>query len=277
MTDRSEESRETGRETNRRGFLTAGVAAFVAGLLGKKAIAATSKPKPSKPASDLVTDGEILKTHVRKGQPPIEPLATMILFERSDENNTGGTREILSLEHEEKGSTSWPWTIYSHLTTHHTTGDACAFYARMTKIGPGWSCGIHTEAFAHNRMVALGMNVEVTNYYPGPEPSLVIGINIQAHGPHQCQYGIQVADANDGHFEKGIGLNGKGAVGLDLGGEYQIGINTHKNSIRLGEGACIELDGKGAVKMRYVKGRIEFINGDKCVGHIDMSDEDHKL
>jgi ferric-dicitrate binding protein FerR (iron transport regulator) len=49
------------------------------------------------------------------------------------------------------------------------------------------------------------------------------------------------------------------------------------NSIRLDEGSCVELDGAGKIRLRYAGGRIEFLNGEKCVGHIDMLGEDHEL
>lgn len=256
---------------NRRRFLLGSLSALVGGVLGRKALA------KEKPPSSLVTEGETLKQNVYKGRPPQEPLDTMMRFERSDDNNGRAmTHEILSLMHEEKGSNSYPWTIYAHLTTHHTEGDACVLCSRLTKNGPGWSTGLHSEVFSHDSAVALGVNIEMSNLYSGPESTQVIGMNVQAHGPRDCQYGIQVHDA-DGHFQKGIGLNGSGQVGLDLGGKFEQGINMHGNSIRLDEGTCIELDGAGKIRMRYRSGRIEFLNGDKCVGHLDMTGEDHEM
>jgi len=89
------------------------------------------------------------------------------------------------------------------------------------------------------------------------------------------QMGIQVH--GEGHTEKGIGLNGIGDVGLDLGGKYATGINARGNSIRVNEGTCIELDGKGQVRIRYLNGRIEFLNGEKVMGHLDVNAEDHDI
>ncbi len=260
-------------ESTRRHFIWKGLLALSAGLLGRKALAAEESPKNPK----LQMEGDPMRTCVYQGRPPMEPLDTMIRFERSD-NTTGqvGTQEIISLMQEQKGNgTSYPWTIYAHLTTHHTGGDACVLCSRLTKNGPGWSCGLHSEVFNHSRAVALGMNIEMTNYYTEPKDALVIGMNIQMLPGQPMQYGMQIH--GEGQVEKGIGLNGKGNVGLDLGGKYGTGINTHGNTIRMDEGTCIELDGKGKVKMRYLNGRIEFLNGDKCVGYLDVSGEDHKL
>lgn len=211
--------------------------------------------------------------------PPIEPLDTMIRFQRSDDNNGRAmTHEILSLIHEEKGKNSYPWTIYSHLTTHHENGDACVLCSRLTKYGPGWSAGLHSEVFNHERGVALGVNIETTNHVPESGESHVIGMNVQAHGPEPCQIGIQVHDAEDGTYQKAIALNNtKGDVGLDVGGKYKVGIHAHNNTIRVSEGTCIEFDDEGKIKMRYQNGRIEFLNGDKCIGHINTSGEDHEL
>jgi hypothetical protein len=258
-------------QKKRRNFLARAALAAAGAILGKRMLAEEKKER-----SSLVTEGEPLKTCVYKGRPPTEPLDTMIRFERAD-NNTGRamTHEILSLMHEEKGNRSYPWTIYAHLTTHHEEGDACVLCSRLTKNGPGWSAGLHSEVFAHARAVALGVNVEMTNNYTGTEPTQVIGVNVQMLAGQPCQYGIQVHGA--GAVEKSIGLNGKGKVGLDLGGQFDTGIHTHSNSIRLDEGAAIELDSSGKIKIRYSKGRIEFLNGEKCVGHMDVEGVDHKL
>jgi hypothetical protein len=252
----------------RRNFILRGILALAAMVFGKEAVAQAG--------SELTTEGEVLKTSVFKGRPPIEPLDTMIRFERSDDNNGRAmTHEILSLMHEEKGEKSYPWTIYAGLATHHVEGDACVLCSRLHKWGAGWSTGLHSEVYNHARAVALGANIEMTNQYEGPDPTQMIGLNIQMLSGKPMQMGIQVH--GEGQTEKGIGLNGVGDTGLDLGGKYGTGINTHGNSIRLNEGTAIELDGKGQVKLRYLNGRIEFLNGEKVVGHMDMSAEDHQL
>lgn len=259
------------RRPNRRGFVLGGLAALLGGLFASRA-AAEAKPDDG----PLVTEGQTLKAGVYKGRPPLEALDTMIRFERSDDNNDRAmTHEVLSLIHEEKGRNSYPWTIYAHLTTHHTEGDACVLCSRLTKNGPGWSTGLHSEVFNHGRAVALGANIEMTNNYTGDEGCAVIGLNIHILAGQPCQYGIQVH--GPGPVEKSVGLNGAGQVGLDLGGKFETGINTHSNSIRLDEGACIELDGAGKVRVRYKEGRIEFLNGDRCVAHIDTGGEDHAI
>jgi len=259
--------------STRRNFIRNGIMALAGGLLGKRALAADEPAKPS----TMEAVGEPLKNHMIKGRPPVEPLDTMLLFERSDNNVANPmTHEILSLIHEEKGDKSYPWTIYSHLTTSHVEGDACVLCSRLTKKGAGWSAGLHSEVFSHGRAVALGVNIEMSNYYTGPESTLNIGLNVMASKGNSCQYGIQVHDG-ESHWEKAIGLNGTGPVGLDLGGKFDVGIHTHANSIRLDEGACIELDGAGKVRIRYKAGRIEFLNGETCVGHILMDGKDHEV
>ena len=113
--------------------------------------------------------------------------------------------------------------------------------------------------------------------YAGSEPTQVIGLNIQpVGGPATMQYAIQVQDGK-GQFDTGVGLNGKGRAGLDVAGHYDVGINAHSNTIRVNEGTCIELDGKGLIKVRYLKGRVEFLNGDHCFGHLDVNGPDHAL
>ena len=72
-------------------------------------------------------------------------------------------------------------------------------------------------------------------------------------------------------------VNGHGKVGIDLAGKYDVGVHTHGNNIRLGEGACVELDEKGEIKVRYREGKIEFLNGDKRVAYIEMNGNDHAL
>ncbi|HNT36937.1 MAG TPA: hypothetical protein PKH07_18250, partial [bacterium] len=139
--------------------------------------------------------------------------------------------------------------------------------------------GLHSEVFNHGRMVALGVNVEMSNDFEGTEPTQVIGVNIQAtHGKRPMQYGMQIHTMENGnYFEKALGLNGIGDVGIEMNGTYKVGINAQNNTIRVNEGTCIELDGKGAIRLRYKDGRIEFLNGDKCFGHLDVNGEDHAL
>jgi hypothetical protein len=205
--------------TNRRSFLWAGLIAFVSGILGRKAAAQVTKATPN-----LQKSGEPLTSHMRLGNPPPQPLDTMLLFERGDRNNdVATTRHVLSLIHQEKRKNSYPWTLYASLETDHETGDACVVCSRLHKNGPGWSTGLHSEVFNHGRMVALGVNVEMSNDYSGPDPTAVIGVNIQAvAGPRPMQYGIQIHDGQ-GHFETGIGLNGKSGKGIDMNGKYDVG------------------------------------------------------
>lgn len=256
----------------RRHFLWQGLLSLFTGLGGGQALAQQNAPQPP-PAEQ-----ENLKRHLRQGNPPVQPLDTMVLFERGDDNNgRAGTHEVLALIHQEKGKVSFPWTLYASLETHHEVGDACVVCARLHKHGPGWSSGLHSEVFNHARAVALGVNVEMSNDYAGPEATEVIGINVQAvQGPRPMQYGMQIHDGA-GHFEKAIGLNGHSETGLDLAGKFAIGVNAHDNNIRLNEGACVELDGKGQIKVRYLNGRVEFLNGDHCFGHLDINGPDHAL
>jgi hypothetical protein len=253
-------------------LLGTGFAALLGAVFGKRAKADGETP------SGLRKSGEPLTTRLRKGEPPVQPLDTMVLFERGDDNNGRAmTHEVLSLIHQEKGKNSYPWTLYASLETHHEVGDACVVCSRLHKHGPGWSSGLHSEVFNHARAVALGVNIEMSNDYPGPEPTQVIGLNIQAvKGPRPMQYGIQIHDG-EGHFERAIGLNGAGEKGIDLAGKFEVGLDAHDNAIRLNEGACVILDGEGRIRLRYRSGRIEFLNGDRCFGHLDVNGEDHAL
>ena len=90
------------------------------------------------------------------------------------------------------------------------------------------------------------------------------------------QHGIQIHDGGN-HFQTAINLPGKGSTGIDLPGSFQVGLNLHNNNIRLSEGACVELDGKGRIKLRYKNNRIEFLNGDRCFAHPDVNGQDHAL
>lgn len=258
--------------STRRNFLRNAAMALAGGLIGKRALAADEPAQPT----TMIAEGEALKNHMIKGRPPVEPLDTMVLLERSDNNVSNAmTHEVLSLIHEEKGDKSYPWTIYSHLTTSHVEGDACVLCSRLTKNGAGWSSGLHSEVFSSARGVALGVNVEMNNSYTGTEATQIIGLNLLANHGGPCQYGIHIHDA-DSHWEKAIGIEGKGQVGIDMPGKYDVGVNMHSNNIRLDEGTCIELDGAGKVRIRYKAGRIEFLNGENCVAHISMDAKDHE-
>jgi hypothetical protein len=261
---------ETMVTSRRRNFIVKGLIALAGGLIGKKALAADAKPEEDGP---LTTEGQVLKSSVYQGRPPMEPLDTMIRFERSDNNNDRAmTHEVLSLMHEEKGTKSYPWTIYAHLTTHHIEGDACVLCSRLHKENAGWSCGLHSEVFNSARAVGLGVNVEMSNTYTGSEETLLYGVNIMACGPQPCDAGLVVKNNGQGPgsvFKKQISLESSGQVGIDLPARFDVGIHMHGNEIAL--------DGEGKIRVRYKEGRIEFLNGDKVIGHIDAAGEDHKL
>ncbi len=261
-------SNDISSKSRRRRFLLAGIASLAGGLFGAgKSQAASTK-----------STGEPVSTRMRQGEPPSQPLDTMVLFERGDDNNGRAmTHEVLSLIHQEKGKNSYPWTLYASLETHHENGDACVVCSRLHKHGPGWSSGVHSEVFNHSRGVALGANIEMSSDYAGEEESEVIGLNIQAvGGAKPMRHGIQIHDGSN-HFQTAIHLKGKGTTGVDLPGNFQVGLNLHSNNIRLNEGACVELDGKGEIKVRYKNNRIEFLNGEKCFGHLDVNGTDHAL
>lgn len=258
----------------RRGFLSAGLASLVAWVIGKTPGAAEAAPAGA--------EDDVVRKHMKVGNPPFQPLDTMMLFERGSDakDSSGGTREVLSLIQEEKAQHVYPWTLYASLDTHHEMGDGCVVCSRLHKHGPGWATGLHSEVYSHARAVGIGVNIEMSCDYVGTEETHMIGMNIQAvGGPRLMQYGIQIHDNESGaaHFETAIGLKGKSKTGIDLSGTFDVGIHTHGNNIRLSEGSCIELDDKGEVKIRYREGKIEFLKGNKRVASIDMSGADRAL
>ncbi|MCC6484165.1 MAG: hypothetical protein IT209_04890 [Armatimonadetes bacterium] len=260
-------------ETTRRGFLRTALAAAFGGVSGAAAWA-----REAVEGRSLKTDGEVLKQRVSLGVPPVEPLDTMIHFQRSDDNNGRAmTHEILSLSHEEKGKNSYPWTVYAHLDTHHEQGDACVLCSRLHKYGPGWSAGLHSEVFAHNRAVALGVNVEMFNDYTGSEATRNIGVNVQSIScsPKPCDFGMQIH--GDGGFTRAINIDSKGDVAIDVNGSYKTGIDLHGKEIRLGDGGSILLDEKDQVRLRYHNGAIEIWKGDRRAAFLTLSDNDRRL
>ena len=210
------------------------------------------------------------------GKPVIPPLDTSILFARQLDSSDGITHEVLSLIQQEDGDNSFPWTVYAQLRTKHTGGDAVVFYARLHKDGPGWSCGVHSEVFAKNWGVGIGVNIEVANQYEGEEGfNGVIGLEMQSLGPKPAQSGVQIEGA--GRYGTMVLLRGGADTGLDVPGDCGVGANLRQNSLRLDEGSWIELDEQGEVKMRYHKGAIEFYKGERRIAHLPVEAEDHEL
>ena len=121
---------ELPRPSGRRQFLLTGLFSLIAGFFSARSAAAAA----------VKTTGDPVTTRMRQGEPPGQPLDTMLLFERGDDNNGRAmTHEILSLIHQEKGKHSYPWTMYASLETHHETGDACVVCSPSTntaRAGP---------------------------------------------------------------------------------------------------------------------------------------------
>lgn len=262
-----------GSSPGRRGLLLAALS----GGLGLLASLAARAQQAVEAASGLKSSGEVLRTNVSKGEPPVEPLDTMIHFRRSDDNNGRAmTHEILSLSHEEKGKSSYPWTVYAHLGTHHEVGDACVVCSRLHKYGPGWSSGLHSEVFNHNRAVSIGVNVEMGNDYSGKEATQIIGVNVQAVGPLPADHGIHIHDGN-GRFRKAIGIEGACDVAIDVSGRHKIGMDLHGCQLRLGDGGEIALDGKGEVTMRYADGALQLVRSGKTVVRIPLEGPERRV
>lgn len=254
-------------EPTRRTFFKAALVPALA------AVAATAAVDDSQ-AQEALPDA--LPRRFIVGKPDIPPLDTPILFAREGSHEAGHTHEVLSLIQEEKGGNAFPWTVYAQLRTHHTGGDAVVFYSRLHKEGPGWSCGFHSEVFARNWGVGIGMNIELGNQYEGTEGfNGVIGIEVQSLGPKPTLAGLQIEGA--GPFENMIRLRGHAATGIDMSGQCGVGINLHGNSLRIDEGGWIELDQDGQVRMRYHEGNIEFFKGEQRIAHIPVDGEDHAL
>jgi hypothetical protein len=72
-------------------------------------------------------------------------------------------------------------------------------------------------------------NIEMSNDYTGGDWTKVIGLNIQAVGrPTPMQYAIHIHDKDENaHFDTGIGVDGRGKVGVDLSGKYDVGLHMH--------------------------------------------------
>ena len=120
----------------RRRFLRGGVFAWLACLFSAAARSAEAADVPA-PADGLQRRGDPVTTRLRKGDPPVQPLDSMLVFERGDNNNgPAGTHEVLSLIHQEKGKVSFPWTLYASLETHHETGDACVVCSACIRTVP---------------------------------------------------------------------------------------------------------------------------------------------
>jgi len=268
---------QIGPNPPRRSLLAAAFAACAGFLIFRRqTIAEADAPAAS---DGIDRSGGPLTTRMRQGTLSGLPLDSMVVLERGDEHNSepNGTHEILSLIHEERGEKSFPWTLFASLDTNHVEGDATVLQSRLHKHGAGWSAGVHSEVYVHERAVALGANIEMSNDYSGSDGQEVIGLNIQAvAGPTPMQCGIQI-HTGQGQFETDIKLAGKGGTGVDMPGTFGIGLNARGNSIRVDEGTCVELDGVGMIKVRYKAGKIEFLNGERCFGHLDVNGADHPL
>lgn len=249
----------------RRGFIRALLIAALGALS-----AAAARAKEAVQTRRWSADGEVLRQRVSLGEPPVEPLDTLLHFRRSDANDgRATTHEILSLTHEEKGKNSYPWTLYAHLDTHHETGDACVVCARLHKYGPGWSAGLHSEVFAHNRAVALGANIEMSNDYPGTERTQVYGVNIQSipASPRPGDVGLNIH--GPGGWKQAIHIESKGEVAIDVNGEYPIGLDLHGKDLVLDRGGSVILDRSAGIRIRCREGVIEFLKGDHCFARLN--------
>ncbi len=211
-----------------------------------------------------------------EGKPALPPLDTPLLFARQQSNPQFCTHQVLALVMEEHNENSFPWVQYNQLTTSHTGGDACGFYSRVYKQGPGWSAGVHSEIFSSNWGVGIGVNIEVSNDYEGQSGfNGIFGAVILSLGKRPAKAGLLLGGKQ--RFEHGLLLQAATDTGLDLQGDCNVGLNLHHNRLRLAEGAWLDFDEKGEVRLRYWKGKLEFFKGDKRVAYLPLDKPDHEL
>jgi hypothetical protein len=257
-------SPRTGRRAFFKAALVPALAVAVGELLGRGRAEAQA-PLPDSLPRRLVV-----------GKPDIPPLDSPIVFAREGTNNKGGTVEVLSLIQEEKGDTSFPWTLFAQLRSRHTTGDAVVLQARLYKDGPGWSAGVHSEVFSRNWGVGIGVNIEMSNQYEGTQGfNGIIGIEMQSLGPKRALAGLQIEGG--GGFETQVRLRGAADTGIDIPGKCGVGVNLRGNALRMDEGTWVQLDQAGRIRLRYLNGNIEFYNGNRRIAYLPVSSEDHKL
>jgi hypothetical protein len=265
----------TDKQVTRESFLKNGLLA-VFGLVAGAQLVASAADEPTVNPQEYPKPEDLVPFRFVQGAPEIPPLDSPIVWAREQLNPQFCTHELLSLVMEERHENSYPWVQYNQLTTSHTGGDAVVFYSRLQKDGPGWSCGNHSEVFSTNWGVGIGVNIEVSNNYEGDEGfNGIYGAVIQGFGKRQPKSGVLITGGLG--FENGIELNAKHGTGINLDCETDVGINLHDNRLRLNEGAWLDLDAEGKVRMRYFEGNLEFWNGESRIAHLPMTGEDRAL
>ena len=259
----------------RESFLKNGLLAVFSLVAGAQCVASAAD-EPVENPQVYPKPEDALPFRFVQGTLDIPPLDTPILWAREQLNPQFCTHELLCLVMEEHHENSYPWVQYNQLTTDHTGGDAVVFYSRLHKQGPGWSCGNHSEVFSSNWGVGIGVNIEVSNNYEGEEGfNGIYGSVILGLGKRKPKSGILIS--GEPGFINGIELNAQHDTGIDLDCQADVGINLHDNRLRLNEGAWLDLDAEGNVRMRYFEGNLEFWNGEQRVAHLPMTGEDRAL
>lgn len=222
--------------------------------------------------------------------------------------SSGATHMLMSLQHQNRvppDSLSFPWAFFVNLDTNHDRGDGVGSIINLWNRGSGWSSAYHADVFAVGDGPAIGANIETLDL--GEERAYVVGVNVQ-NKAHRANVGMQVQTGPlpeshrwwepgmDGGWLTGFRLAGMpgagyyrtgiefdrhthGRRGIWMRGQFDTGIDLGGNSLRMNEGARLELDADSAIALRFnrERERIEFLEGNSVIAWIDVGARDINL
>ena len=255
------------KKSGRRNFL-----ASLGGLFGLAFIRPRPPIEKVTPRSLVTSDGNNLYEKETYADPnsnftaPLPPLDSSVVWGRGIDSADRGTVEVLSIIMDATGNAVgvYPYPVYVQLTTAHSYGDATGINSTLFHSGNAWATATHAEAHQElgNTGTTIGSNVEV--HKQNGAAGRVIGANIQS-SEGDCDQGVNIQGEWDTalNFDSGSG----GTRGIWLQGKFEVGLDLGNNHMRMSAGQHICLEDTDSVYLQYnsKNGMIEFWKSGKRV------------
>ena len=255
------------KKSGRRNFL-----ASLGGLFGLAFIRPRPPIEKVTPRSLVTSDGNNLYEQEIYADPNsnftalLPPLDSSVVWGRGIDSADRGTVEVLSIIMDATGNAVgvYPYPVYVQLTTAHSYGDATGINSTLFHSGSAWATATHAEAHQEsgNTGTTIGSNVEV--HKQTGAAGRVIGANVQS-SEGDCDQGVNI----QGEWDTALNFDGgsSGTRGIWLQGKFEVGLDLGNNHMRMNAGQHICLEDTDSVYLQYnsKNGMIEFWKSGKRV------------
>lgn len=176
---------------------------------------------------------------------------------------------------------AFEWAVLGVLQNHARAGENVAGYFQGNKYSTGPTWALVSEVWSNTTDPGAMVGHELDVWTTGPDTGARIGLDVVLGDSGTTHGGNTPSAQVGGSAGVRIGANHpawRWTRGLQLMGNYTVGIDTStanaQTAVRLAYGQEIAFEGSDQIKLKFMDGRIHFMNGKTAVLQIDMNNGD---